>query len=469
MDSNVVGFPVQAAVELAKRRAVRLAALSPQERADLEDFRRLPLEEQQRQLQLLRGERERRIQAANRALQTAMADEPATIDPQKIVEGLAAWRGILTPKILRAMSDVHGRVRYDDAQREGGDGDDPTPLHTTQAFKPRKALLLSTWLTRELPERDWIFAGMLCTTSRWIIFGDTGVGKTLIALDIAGAAAAGSHFLSWLGSGKRIRVMYFDGEMPAETAKERLQIIGQRYGEDLDLWFYNRDVLKDGEMPPLNSEEGEKWLLKEIEAVKPNLIIFDNIMSLLQGSMSDPESWQPIILLMRKLSSERIAQIWVHHTGHDNTRGYGDKTREWQVDTVMRLIADADENVTLDFTKSRLKTPKTKDLYKPLSITCGPDGWEVVGETISPGKKGKDTPEIAKMKHAILDAYDRLADYVEETSPGFDGAPVRKVKAKDIQDSVRDRGFIDVKETGGMEPTSKMMFLRSISTSHRLY
>jgi hypothetical protein len=326
------------------------------------------------------------------------------------------------------------------------------------SFKPsRRELLLSTWLSRELPARDWLFVGLLCTTSRWLTFGETGAGKTLLGLDVAGAAASAKDFLGWKSGGRRMRVMYLDGEMPAETAKERLETIGQRYGTDLDLWFYNRDMLT---MPPLNSEAGEKWLTAEIDALKPDLIIFDNIMSLLVGSMSDPESWAPIILLMRKLTSQRIAQIWMHHTGHDASRSYGDKTREWQMDTVVRLVADEEnETVTLDFTKSRLRTPKTKDLYKPKVIACGPDGWAVVGEA-APKGKGKDLSDVFKTKTAILAAYDRLAEG-EPTSPGFDGVPVRKVPVDAVRDAVRDRGFLDVKDTGGLTPGARKLFGRA--------
>jgi hypothetical protein len=342
----------------------------------------------------------------------------------------------------------------------GGDSDTDNVLHRSQVFRPRRQLLLSTWLSRKLPPRDWLFAGVLCTTSRWLIFGDTGVGKTLIALDIAGAAAAGQGFLGWTGSGKRVRVMYFDGEMPAETAKERLEIIAERYGSDLELWFYNRDVIDEDAMPPLNTEDGEKWLMGEVEAVKPDLIVFDNIMSLLIGSMNDPESWAPIILLIRRLSSKRIAQVWIHHTGHDTSRGYGDKTREWQMDTVVRLTGNGDdEPVTLDFTKSRLKTPQTKDLYRPRKIACGPNGCEVIGDAPKPGRT-REMSGVAMLKIAILDAYDRLADAVAPLA-GFAGETVRKVETEAIREDVRDRGFLDVDERGRIEGKDRMAFKRA--------
>jgi len=50
---------------------------------------------------------------------------------------------------------------------------------------------------------------------------------------------------------------------------------------------YNRDVLGNDDMPPLNTPEGATWLMREIEVVKPDLIIFDSIMCLLAGAMSE--------------------------------------------------------------------------------------------------------------------------------------------------------------------------------------
>ena len=155
--------------------------------------------------------------------------------------------------------------------------------------------------------------------------------------------------------------MYLDGEMPSETAKERLQFIAEQFGSDLQLWFYSREVMPDTSgWPPLNTEEGEKWLFEEIEAVRPDLIIFDSVMSLLLGEMGDEKAWAPVNLMMRKISQRRMGQIWLHHTGHDKSRGFGTKTREWQMDTVAILTRPEDDEevdddaIELKFTKARL-------------------------------------------------------------------------------------------------------------------
>jgi hypothetical protein len=318
--------------------------------------------------------------------------------------------------------------------------------------------MLSSWLTRALPERDYLLGNVLCTKSRCLMFGDTGIGKTLFGFEIAAAVAAGSPFLNWQGREKPRRVMYFDGEMPGETVKERMQLLAERYSPDLELWVFSRDVLKDGDMPPLNTPEGEKWLLREIDLIKPHLIVFDAVMSLLSGPMSEEESWAPMKPIVRQISSRRIGQIWMHHTGHDASRSFGTKTREWEMDTVIRLTREEDSDaLLLEFTKARLRKPETKEQFETKTISLGPDGWTWSGGAA--GKRTKRSPH-EQLKAMILTFYDQLADDVEPSS-GFDGAPVRKVRTDDLRDKLKTRGFLDAKDTGGLTENSRKQFSRA--------
>ena len=83
-------------------------------------------------------------------------------------------------------------------------------------LKPRRDLLLASWLERDIPPRDYLLGSVLCTTSRWLMFGETGVGKSLLGGDMGGAVASGSPLLGW-GGRRRARVMYLDGEMPGRA------------------------------------------------------------------------------------------------------------------------------------------------------------------------------------------------------------------------------------------------------------
>lgn len=327
----------------------------------------------------------------------------------------------------------------------------------------RDDLLAAAWLKREMPARDCLLGELLCTTSRWLLIGQTGVGKTLFTLDMAAAVAAGADFLGWKGK-RRARVMYLDGEMPAETFKERIEIVTRRYGEDIKLYGYNRDVLGPDDMPPLDAEAGQAWLLREIEGVKPDLIVFDSVMCLLSGAMAEEESWRPVTPLVRKISSLRIAQIWLHHTGHDATRGFGTKTREWEMDTVAMLTAQgggdegAGPKFQIEFTKKRLCTPKTFSQFATKLVTAAADGFEA---TDAPKKAaGKKKGETASVLAALRDAFERHADPVTPTA-GHDDKPVKKVSVDAIRDDLRDRGFLDKDEAGNLTNNARQNFHRA--------
>jgi hypothetical protein len=324
----------------------------------------------------------------------------------------------------------------------------------------RRDLLVTAWLDRDIPPRDYLLGHIICTTSRWLMFGETGVGKTLLTLDMAAAIASGSPMLGWAGQ-RATRVMYLDGELPAETFKERMQLIAGRYGRDISLYGYNRDDLGDGQMPPLNESKGEKWLMREIDEVKPELVVFDSIMALMDGVMGEEESWAPVKHLARKLTRRRLAQIWLHHTGHDKTKGFGTKTKEWEMDTVAKLnFADeSHEAFTMEFTKARLRTPANAPEFKPRTISLGPDGW--ISEPLrgAPGRKSED---VVMVKRAIIETYDRLAGEVAETADG-EGKPVRKVETSTLRDEVKSRGWLDTKETGGLTDSARKIFQRAKS------
>jgi hypothetical protein len=341
-------------------------------------------------------------------------------------------------------------------------GEDQAPAEPTK-WSPDD-LLISAWLERELPPREFLLGNVFCTTSRWLIFGDTGIGKTLFAMDMAGAMASANNFLGWEGGKRPVRVMYLDGEMPAETFKERMKLVAFLYGKDIVLYGYNRDLLMSlqpngSPMPPLDTEEGEKWLWREINAVKPDVTIFDSIMCLLSGTMGEEESSASVKLLIRKITSRRIAQIWLHHTGHDTSKGFGTKTREWEMEAVVSLTKTEGTAILMEFKKARLRTPQSADQFKPRTIERNENGWDATGDEASKTKTaGKSEIEI--IKAALLDAYDQLADN-RENSPGFDGKPVMKVSVEKLREELKDRGFLETKDSGGLTNRARTYFNRA--------
>ena len=94
---------------------------------------------------------------------------------------------------------VHANLvvkRADAAQLER-DRNAAAPEAQERGQEDRRALLLSSWLNLKLPPRDYLLGNIMSTTSRWIVYGETGVGKTLFGMDMSGAIASGRGMLSW--------------------------------------------------------------------------------------------------------------------------------------------------------------------------------------------------------------------------------------------------------------------------------
>ncbi|WP_018408472.1 AAA family ATPase [Methylocystis rosea] len=329
----------------------------------------------------------------------------------------------------------------------------------------RDELRISSWLTRDLPPRDFVSGDVLSTTSRLLLIGPTGIGKTLFSLAWAAAIAGGADFLGWQGR-RAARVMYLDGEMSADLFKERSEIVAGLYGEGIALFGYNRDVLGPNEMAPLNSDLGRAWLWREIDIVKPDVIFFDNIMSLLAGAMGDEEAWGQVKDLTLQISARRIAQVWMHHTGHDASKGFGTKTREWQMESVIMLskLDGAEEDTCaaqfrLEFTKARTRSPANYQQFAPRIVRSDPDAG-FVAEEASAGVKGRASSELDFVRRSFINAYEELAS-AAVLSQGLDNVPARRrVSIDALRDILKSRGILDKNETGQLSATGRSHFRR---------
>ena len=98
--------------------------------------------------------------------------------------------------------------------------DSPERVAPGETTALRGLLSIEAWAARDIPEPDYLLGNLITTTSRAFLVGRTGLGKTMLALAIAVGAASGRGFLNWRSS-RPARVLYIDGEMPAELIKAR--------------------------------------------------------------------------------------------------------------------------------------------------------------------------------------------------------------------------------------------------------
>ena len=126
--------------------------------------------------------------------------------------------------------------------------------------------------------------------------------------------------------------------------------------------------------------DGQIDIQKQIRLIgQVDLIVFDNIMSLIAGDQKDEEGWAKAMPWINSLTRRKIAQVWLHHTGHDTSRGYGTKTREWQMDTVLQFDRverpDSDVSFNLHFAKAREREPATRNDFRDVKIALVNNEW----------------------------------------------------------------------------------------------
>lgn len=347
------------------------------------------------------------------------------------------------------------------ANAAGQSTDNPPPRPPPADTMPLPPMTLAEWAARDLPPPDLLMGYWLSTTSRVLMTAATGLGKTNFGIALALRIAAAVAFLHWQAR-RPVRVLYIDGEMSRRLLKQRVLDEAARLGISPDGFF----ALSHEDVPnfaPLNSPEGQEWILKMVKRIGAELVVFDNIMSLTVGDMKDPEAWQKTIPLVHKLTTDSVGQIWIHHTGHDESRSYGDKSREWQMDTVAHLDAakrdDTDVSFIMTFKKARERMPATRFDFQDVKIALVNDSWEY--ELTDTRRHGNVPPQVEKALQALTNVI--AGDKVAKLSSGRRAAASDDWKAECVH-----LGLIDAKAKPHSARTLFAKFRRELVAANRI-
>lgn len=303
-------------------------------------------------------------------------------------------------------------------------------------------LTIEEWLSRDLPKPDYILGQWLATTTRALLTADTGLGKTILGLQIAMNVSAGEIFLHWQGH-RRCNVLYIDGEMSRRLLRQRIADAATRLGQK-PIGFHalsHEDV--DG-FAPLNTVAGQKCIENIITQIgRVDLVVFDSVMCLTVGDMKDEESWQQTLPWSRSLTKRSIGQLWINHTGHDASRGYGTKTREWQMDTVVHLEstkhAGADVSFSLDFRKARERTPANRADFQTVKVALLGNHWE--HQLVDTKRQAKVSPLAFKFLEALTNVL--ASDQAIKTTNGQRAAKNANWKAEAVRMGLIDANAKD--------------------------
>jgi hypothetical protein len=207
--------------------------------------------------------------------------------------------------------------------------------HQAFAGKPEQ----TEWLAEPLLEQG--------TLNAW--FGKPSAWKSLIALEVSAALAAGR---SVLGNPAQdpVTVLYIDVENPVNGIVERLQAFG--YGPaDLKRLVYSSFP----DMPALDTPAGGLFMLSAVEATDPALVIIDTTSRVIAGKENDADTF---IQLYRNtlipLKQRGVTVLRLDHPGKDTDRGQrGSSAKDGDVDTVWLVDRVSGTAVTFERRKSR--------------------------------------------------------------------------------------------------------------------
>jgi hypothetical protein len=307
---------------------------------------------------------------------------PAVL-PKRVGPRMQKCIELMAPRTMGHMMtrQVNGPEDYDGRPLEAG----PDVAQVPPSFETL-VLSVTDWLDRNLPEPDYLMGHWLTTTTRALIVAPTGLGKTNFGMALGMHIADALDFLGW-GGRRQCWVLYIDGEMSRRLLKQRITDAVRRLGHRPETFF----ALSHEDIPnflPLNTSGGQaqiERIIRDLGGV--DFIIFDSVMCLTSGDKKEEESWSQVKPWVRGLIKRNIGQCWIHHTGRDETRSYGTKTREWQLDTVVHLEGvkreDTDVSFNLVFKKARERTPANRHEFQDIEIALVDDTWIFKGEAVT--------------------------------------------------------------------------------------
>lgn len=249
-----------------------------------------------------------------------------------------------------------------------------TPPGSDRSHRPADSLndLQSPLLTLErlsrldIPARkvllgDWFRERELC-----MIYGQTGRGKSLVAMTIALAIAGGGGAFEWEGHKPR-SVLYLDAEMDVGDLKERCgflwhTIVGGDKGAALrNLTFLSRHLAnhQGAAFPDLVDPCGVQSLMEYVGLIRPKLIILDNLSMMAEVTdENDAAAMTPLLTTIGKLRAMECAVLLVHHTGKQEGKYRGSSKLAAPFETIIQLAenkygADGSAAFTLKTDKDR--------------------------------------------------------------------------------------------------------------------
>jgi KaiC/GvpD/RAD55 family RecA-like ATPase len=198
---------------------------------------------------------------------------------------------------------------------------------------------------------EWLIEPIIPTGRHVVLYAPAKAGKSLLALEIAAAAATGRPILGQ-APGEPTSVLYVDMEMTEDDLAERLSDFGYDEGDDLSRLHYS--LLPS--LAPLDTPAGAETLLRTVRRWRPQLVVIDTMARAVAGEENDADTYRHFdMYTSRALKRAGVAVFRLDHTGKDPTKGQrGSSEKVGYADLVWRLTYGEDQTGTLTATHQRV-------------------------------------------------------------------------------------------------------------------
>jgi len=321
--------------------------------------------------------------------------------------------------------------------------------HTIKGYPLYSANDVSFW-----PRSEWLVDGIIQRRSSAVIFGESRIGKSFLALDLASKLASGD---SWFGyQVKKCNVIYFPAESPLGL-HQRLEAMrvhtGQQFPHNLQFMRSSVDVS--------NPEDVTKVIATVSDSADLLFIDTFNAVASSSDENSSKEMGRVLNGVRRIIDETGCTVIFVHHCGwNEKDRMRGHSSFSAAMDTRIGVTRDSGhpawkvrgqrEGADTEFHRYELRVIDLPDLECSSCVVMPIDG--------SPAKKVSPQPRTENQRICLNVAKELIArgvtqvtvDKLVDESTRFVNADAkhRRQRCSEAVEALIKAGFIDVDDSG---------------------
>jgi putative DNA primase/helicase len=283
------------------------------------------------------------------------------------------------------------------------------------------------------------------------IFAPRGAGKTFFALAIARALSKPGNLGDWQAA-EAVKVLYVDGEMPADLMRERIEGVDASKENFL---FLSHEILFDrtGKVLNIINRDVQQTIIQRCVASGVKVLILDNLSTLASGMReNEADSWELVNPWLLDLRRRKIAVVIIHHAGRSGEMR-GTSKRE---DNVFWIIALDDAKQNADdkrgarfisrFTKPSRNTQEEIPAYE----------WHIVSETsgeVSISHKRAESLQVFRklIEDGVTDC-SQLAEEMKVSKGTISKWAAKAIREGWLKKDGREYALVEAAEDGNEEP-----------------